>query len=307
MKKVLVTGASGFIGHHCIAPLLGLGYEIHAVSSQGRDVVQTDIEWHQADLRDQRQIVALLTNTKPTHLLHLAWDMAPGKYVDSPENIAWVQGSLELVRQFSEQGGKRVVIAGSSFEYDWNYGYCSEFITPKAPSSLYGACKNALHQLVAAYVNVSGLSLAWGRIFFLYGPREHPSRLVSSVIRSLLLGEPARCSHGKQIRDYLHVQDVADALVTLLHSEVQGPINIASGQPVALREIILQIGQQLQRLDLLQIGAIPARANDLPLVVADIHRLTTEVGWQQKYDINAGLDHTIQWWKEYAEEKGTAL
>jgi nucleoside-diphosphate-sugar epimerase len=306
MKKVLLTGASGFIGHHCLTPLHELGYEIHAVSSQVREAGHTPIEWHQVDLRDHRQVAALLTQTKPTHLLHLAWDMVPGKYVDSPENIAWVQGSLELVRQFVEHAGKRAVIAGSSFEYDWNYGYCSEFITPKVPSSFYGACKHALHQLVAAYAKTVGLSVAWGRIFFLYGPREHPSRLVSSVIRSLVRGEPARCSHGKQIRDYLHVQDVADALVAVLQSEVQGPVNIASGQPVALREIILQIGQQLQRPDLLQIGALPARANDLPLVVADIQRLTTEVGWQQKYDMQTGLDHTIQWWKE-SEEKGTAL
>jgi nucleoside-diphosphate-sugar epimerase len=88
---------------------------------------------------------------------------------------------------------------------------------------------------------------------------------------------------------------------------VQGPVNIASGQPVALRDIILQIGQKLQRTDLLQIGALPARAHDVPLVVADIQRLTTEVGWQQKYDMNAGLDHTLHWWKEYAETKGIEL
>lgn len=306
MNKVLVTGASGFIGHPCLAPLLDLGYEVHVVSLRGQKSVQKDIIWHQADLCDQGQISAVLAKIKPTSLLHAAWDMTPGKYVDSPDNITWVQGSLALMREFAEHGGKRVVMIGSSFEYDWHYGYCSEFITPQVPNSFYGTCKHALHQLATAYAHTVGLSYAWGRVFFLYGPREHPQRLVSSVIRALLRGEPARSSHGKQIRDYLHIQDVADGLVALLHSEVQGPVNIASGQPVTLRDIIVQIGQKLQREDLLHIGALPARANDLPLVVADVQRLKTEVGWQQKYDLSAGLDHTIDWWKTHIGE-GTAL
>src|SRR5207245_614301 len=90
------------------------------------------------------------------------------------------------------------------------------------------ACKLALASLLEAYAGQTGLSQAWARIFFLYGPREHPKRLVSSVIRSLLRGERARCSHGQQIRDYLHVEDAAGALVALLESEVTGR---AAGRP----------------------------------------------------------------------------
>jgi nucleoside-diphosphate-sugar epimerase len=134
-------------------------------------------------------------------------------------------------------------------------------------------------------------------VFFLYGPNEHPDRLVSSVIRSLLQGQEARCSHGRQIRDYLHVQDVADAIVSVLDSSVEGPINIGSGTAVTLRDIIVTIGRTLGREDLIQLGAIPSRANDAPLVVADIERLTTEVKWQPSYSLEAGLAHTIDWWR----------
>ena len=151
--------------------------------------------------------------------------------------------------------------------------------------------------------SLSGLSTAWGRVFFLYGPREHPDRLVSSVIRSLLKGEAARCSHGRQIRDYMHVQDVADGLVALLDSDVEGAMNVCSGQATTLREIVLSIGRICERPDLIQLGAIPARANDTPLVVGDNARLTSETGWKQQLDLETGLRETVDWWrKQLAKE-----
>ncbi len=104
-------------------------------------------------------------------------------------------------------------VCGSGYEYDWSYGYCTEGLTPCVPDTVYGACKHALHEMVRSYAAARQLSVAWPRVFFLYGPHEHPQRLVSSVVRALLRGEPAPCSHGRQIRDYMHVQDVADGLV----------------------------------------------------------------------------------------------
>src|SRR5204862_6165408 len=104
----------------------------------------------------------------------------------------------------------------------------------------------------------NGVSTAWGRLFSVYGPHEHPKRLVPSVIRSLLAGEPAACSHGTQIRDYLFAQDAADALITLLESDITGPLNLASGQPIALRDIVQCLGTLLGRPDLIRLGAIPA-------------------------------------------------
>jgi nucleoside-diphosphate-sugar epimerase len=152
--------------------------------------------------------------------------------------------------------------------------------------------------MLQAYAAQTSLSLAWGRIFFLYGPYEHPSRLVASVIRSLLTGEPARCSHGNQIRDFLHVQDVAGAFVALLESEVTGPVNIASGQPIPLKEVISRLAVQLNQPDLVQLGVIPAPANDPPLLVADTRRLQQEVHWQPEYNLETGLVQTIDWWAE---------
>jgi nucleoside-diphosphate-sugar epimerase len=241
MKRVLLTGATGFIGRYCLPSLLASGYEVHAVSSRVQQAPQSETHWHQADLLNSEQVLGLMVRVQPTHLLHFAWSVVPGKFYTSLENYRWVQASLNLLQAFGLQRGRRVVMVGTCAEYDWKYGYLSEQITPLSPATLYGACKHALQVMFDAFTRQTGLSGAWGRIFFLYGPYEHPARLVSSVIRSILQGEPARCSHGNQIRDYLYVQDVADAFVALLESDIMGPVNVASGCPVALKDIIHKI------------------------------------------------------------------
>jgi nucleoside-diphosphate-sugar epimerase len=307
MNKILITGATGFIGRHCLPTLSARGYEVHAVSTNGSidNRFNSDVRWHKVDLLDSDSLWNLMSKVKPSHLLHFAWYAVPGKYWTSLENLRWVQASLDLLQAFILHGGKRAVMAGTCAEYDWRYGYCSERTTPLAPSTLYGTCKHSLQIMLDSAAEQTGLSTAWGRIFFLYGPNENPNRLVSSVIRSLLLGEPALCSHGNQIRDFLYVQDVADAFVALLESDVEGPVNIASGRPVVLRDIILKIARKLDRQNLVRFGAIQAPENDPPLLIADVSRLANEVGWIPNYDLDRGVDQTISWWRSHLEENET--
>jgi nucleoside-diphosphate-sugar epimerase len=298
MKTVLVTGATGFIGRPTLAPLLNSGYEVHAAAIDAPPTASGDVHWHTTDLLDAASVERLIAKLKPSHLLHFAWYAVPGKYWTAPENVRWVQASLEILQAFARHGGQRVVMAGTCAEYDWNHGYCSETVTPLAPATLYGHCKHALQLVLGAFAEQARLSAAWGRVFFLYGPREYPSRLVPSVITSLLRGEPARCSHGNQIRDFLYVDDVAAAFVALLDSPVTGAVNIASGVPMALKDIIYAIADQLQRRDLVRLGAIAASPNEPELLAASVSRLRNEVGWQPQRDLLAGLNLTIDWWKK---------
>lgn len=297
MKRVLLTGATGFIGRRAASFLATRGYEVHAVSSQHRSETGGDTRWHQADLFDSAAISRLMTAVRPTHLLHFAWYAEPGKFWQSSENFRWLEASIALLRHFSEQGGQRVVMAGSCAEYDWDYGFCSEKVTPCRPATTYGVCKHALFQTLHAYCAAAGLSGAWGRIFFLYGPHEHPARLIASVINDLLSGKVARCTHGNQIRDFLHVIDVASAFAALLDSTVEGSVNIASGRPVTLREVVIAAAECLGAGDRVEFGALNAPANEPPVLLADVRRLAEEMIWHPVYDLTAGIAQTVQYWK----------
>ncbi len=295
MKRVLVTGGSGFVGRHCLPQLLELGYEVHVISSQRQ--TGDHVKWHTVDLMDQLGVATLMKTVQPTHLLHLAWITEPRRYSTAPENVDWLASSLQLLRSFHQHGGKRVIMTGSCAEYDWNYGWCREDLTPLKPATLYGQCKAALFATLEGYAKQVGLSWGWGRLFFMYGPHSHPSRIPGVVIESLSRNESARCSHGNQIRDFLHIADVASALVALIDSEVQGPLNIASGEPVTIRQIVLQIADHFGRRNLVEFGAIPTAATDPPLLVADVRRLTLELGWKPVHSLASGLDSTLEWHK----------
>ena len=306
MKRVLLTGANGFVGRHCLPVLLARGYEVHAVSlrSEAPTATLPEVHPHKADLLDESQVSALLAEVRPTHLLHCAWYAVPGKYWTAAENFRWVEAGQHLLKAFAEQGGQRVVGVGSCAEYDWHQGHCSELATPLRPVSTYGSCKHAFQLMLTAFCKQAGLGAAWGRLFFLYGPHESRERLVASVIRSILREEPALCSHGRQIRDFLYVRDAADALVALLDSDVLGPVNIASGVPVAVLEVVQEIAHQLERPNLVRLGALPTSENEPPLLLADVARLRDEVGWSPWYDLAKGLAETITWWKQLPEERG---
>jgi len=303
-KRVLVTGAAGFVGGHSLPFLMANGFEVHAVDICISKEEFPGLYWHQVDLLDQKSCLELLETIHPTHLLHFAWYAKHGEYWNSLENLRWVEGSLHLLRAFYDKGGERVVMAGTCAEYDWRQEEdFSELTTPLIPASLYGVCKNALQNVLKDFSRVTGLSSAWGRIFFLYGPDEHPRRLVSSVISNLLRNQTAQCSHGMQVRDFLHVEDVASAFASLLMSPVQGPVNIASGCPVTLRDLVLAAADCLNARERVQFGVLPAPVDEPPRIVGHVSRLSDEVDWRPKYDLAAGMAQNVQCWRERLSRK----
>lgn len=308
MKRVLLTGARGFVGSNCLAPLLARGYEVHAVS-RTRSAIETQgavdlpkdgpsVIWHEADLFDDRQVTALLSAVRPTHLLHLAWVVTPGVFWTSTLNWPWVDASLKLLAAFGAIGGQRAVMVGSCSEYAPSAEPCVEGQTPLAPTTVYSACKAALSVMLPAFARQHGVaSAAWARVFYLYGPGEQAGRLVPSVIRTLLRDEAMPCSHGEQVRDFLYVEETAEALVALLESAVTGDVNVASGRPITLRTFLSTIGAQLGRERLLEFGARPAGPNEPATLIADVTRLTREVGWTSRTSLEDGVARMIAWWR----------
>jgi nucleoside-diphosphate-sugar epimerase len=301
--RVLVTGASGFVGAPCTRRLVEQGAQVHAVSSSAGHVVGTDAQWHCADLLVSGEAAALVERIRPTHLLHLAWETSHGRFWDSEQNLRWLAASLELVRAFAAAGGRRAVLVGTCAEYRWNGEPSSERTTPLEPRSLYGACKHALHVAAEAYARSAGVSLAWARLFFLFGPGEGAGRLVPSLVAPLLRGEPAACSSGDRVRDFLHVDDAAAALTAVLASEVAGPVNVASGVPTPISEVARIVGELTGHPELVVVGTRPAAADDPAFLVADVSRLTREVGWRPAHDLGSGLRDTVGWWREREVER----
>jgi nucleoside-diphosphate-sugar epimerase len=296
-RRLLLTGGSGFIGRHCIPPLLARGYEVHATTS--RTPLSTDgVHWHRTDLLKRGQTTTLLAKVRPDSLLHLAWYAEHGLFWQAMENLDWVRASIGLLQAFIAQGGRRAVFAGSCAEYDWTDGICRENATPLRPSSLYGASKQALGILVEATARRAGISCAWGRIFFLHGPGEHADRLVPSVVRAQLQKKPFVCASSSLQRDFLHVSDVASALAALLDSPLEGAVNIGSGEAVAIRTIVEKISRRLGHPELVQFDEPSPGAGTPPLIVADITRLRRELDWAPRIGLEESLELSIEWWRK---------
>lgn len=299
MNKFIVTGANGFIGKHVLELLRTSKHQVYALTTniEGKQNCETVI-WHEVDLLDQQSIKSFFDKIhNPTHLLHLAWDTTPGLYWSSQENLKWVQGSLSLFDHFCQAGGQRIVGTGTCAEYDLTSGVCSEEHTSINYSTTYGSCKNVLQHMLGSYQRTYQISTAWARLFYMYGPYEHPSRLVPTVIGSLLQGKTVDCTHGKQIRDYLYVKDVASALLSLLEHDLCGPINIGSGISYRLHDIINEVSHMLNGADLVKLGAIKTPEHEPPIIVADVAMLNNQLCWKPSYHLKAGINETIQWWK----------
>ena len=298
MQTVLLTGASGYIGQFALRHLLDKKYIVHAVTSQPFDHSSTEnLRWHQANLLDAGETKDLMERVRPTHLLHFAWQIEHGKYWDAVSNFDWLQVGLRLGKLFAENGGERMVISGTCAEYDWTKpSPFIEYETPFNPRTLYGAAKSSLSLILERFAEVAGFSFASGKIFFPFGGNEPETRLLPSVMRALIKNEPAEISHGNQIRDFMFVEDVAEAFVALLESDARGAVNVASGNGVKIKDIAAEAAKIIGASELLRIGAIPAQENEPPAIVADVRRLREEVGWQSQFDLRKRLQETVNLW-----------
>jgi nucleoside-diphosphate-sugar epimerase len=306
-KVVLVSGAGGFIGRWSVPRLIAGGYEVHAVLGRraGREPPEQlrGAEVHCADLLQPKSVQTMMALVKATHLLHFAWIATPGVYWTSPENYRWLAASQHLLQCFRDSGGVRAVMAGSCAEYDWSrVGVCDERTSPladdgSATRTPYAECKIAMQKALERFGSDHGIATAWGRIFFQFGPEEHQDRLVASVIVSLLSGREALCTHGRQIRSFLHVADVGSAFAALLDGDAVGPVNIGSGDRTSIAELLGQIALQIGRPELLRLGARSAPPSEPPLLVPEVQRLCHEVGWRPQFNLSDGIADTIAWWR----------
>jgi nucleoside-diphosphate-sugar epimerase len=208
-----------------------------------------------------------------------------------------------------ELGCGRFVAIGTCFEYDLSHDRLPE-TTPLRPSELYGTCKKSLFEVAQQFSTLTGVEVVTPRVFYSYGPFEDVRRLVPSIALALLRGQVAKVTPGEQIRDYLHVEDVASAVWHVAISGLRGAVNIASAQPVTIADLAMRVGRLLGRPELVHLGAIPYRVGEPMRILGDAARLQAEVGWSPRFDLDRGLADTVGWWQARVERlmtEGTAL
>lgn len=291
MKKVIVTGAAGFVGSYCVEILKDKNYQVFALSRASREEDRDNIKWITADLFNFQELNSIIEEIKGDLLLHLAWITTPGVFYESEENHIWVKSSLNLIENFLLNGGKRVVVAGSCAEYDWNK---KKFLEEDScyPASLYGRSKlhlfNQLRDICAKY----NASFAWGRIFNVFGPKEPPEKIISLIVKAAIEKRKIQCLAKDDVRDFIYIKDVANIFVKLLEESFDGIINIATGKGHSIDDIAKMVGQ---KLNISNFCDFKQKNSKFPEVVGDIKNLH-KLKYRFLFDINKGLDETIRWW-----------
>lgn len=290
--RVLVTGAAGFIGAEVVRQLRARGDEVTALvrpdSPRPRLRDLADLRCVELALEDGRALDRLLASTRPQAVAHLAWYTGPRDYLVSPENLESLRATVGLAERAFAAGCPKLVGVGTCLEYASSERPVAES-DPADPRSLYASTKHAAWLVARALAARAGAEIAWARVFHLFGPGEHPARLVPSVATSLRRGVPVEVTAGEQVRDYMHVADVAAGIVTLLRPGAAGVVNVCSGEPRPLREVLEAVGRLVGRDGLLRFGARPYPAGETMYLAGCADRLRS-LGWAPRFPtLEAGL------------------
>jgi dTDP-6-deoxy-L-talose 4-dehydrogenase (NAD+) len=271
-RRVLLTGGTGFVGRQVLRALAEADVSIRATLREGTadgrlgdpatienivhtpDLFREPVEWWREAMDSVDTVV------------HAAWYAEPGKYLQSPENMTCLEGTLRMAQAAAQAGVRRFVGIGTCFEYDLTGGILS-IDTPLKPVSAYAGAKAATFMALSQWFPLFGIEFAWCRLFYLFGEGEDERRLVPFLHNKLLAGEHVELTSGNQIRDFMDVKDAGARIAALSLEKECGPLNICSGVPVTVRQIAERVADQYGRRDLLRFGARPDNLVDPPCVV----------------------------------------
>ena len=288
--KIIITGASGFIGTQAVQQAVDKGWEVHALA---RAIPSKTLgaHWHAVDLFDHDYTRTIVADIAATHLLHLAWIATPGLFWNDPSNLQWVSGSLNLCQEFVRRGGRYILGSGSCAEYRPGlelYAERSELL----PESLYGVSKVSLYQLLERFTQLESTRFAWGRIFFVYGHREpiqkfiHNAVLSAASVGEIVLREPRR------LLDYIHVRDVASAFIYAIERGVAGPFNVGTAHGSTPQSLSMVIARAFERLGRVVTVREESLASSGPDIVSAPSALMA-AGWKPSVTIEEGIAHYL--------------
>ncbi len=274
MKHIFLTGAGGFVGRQVLKALKESGHRVTVSLRPGRPLPEgyaADATVETADLFAESQDWWQARLAGMDAVIHAAWQVEPGRYLDNPSNLDCVEGSLRLARAATAAGVRHFVGLGTCVEYRLPGDHLT-VESPLEPVTLYAAAKLALFQMLTAYFATTGTDFTWCRLFYLYGEGEHSARLVPYVRSQLERQERVKLSAGTQLRDYLDVTEAGRQIATVIETGQTGPVNICSGKPVTIRAMVEAIADTYGRRDLLDFGTAAIHPSD-PLAVVGVSNL----------------------------------
>ena len=298
-QKVLVTGASGFIGSHLCRSLINKGVEVHAISRKNISTSKHRITWWKGDLSEHSSIRDLLRDVKPDIIFHLASHVTGARDRDLviPTFKNNLITTVNLLTAASEIGCNRIVLAGSMEEpwTDSNFAIpVSPYAAAKWASSTYGRMFHLLYQLPVVIL----------KVFMVYGPDQKDlKKLIPYAINSLLKKEPPKLSDGKRRVDWVYVEDVVKGfLLAALSPNIEGKtIDVGTGELIKIRFVVELICKLIGSNKKPIFGAVNKRPFEQE-PIANIERTNKLIGWKPKTGIEEGLKRTIKWYKENSQK-----
>lgn len=289
--KVLVTGASGFIGHPLCQRLQQQQAEVFGVSRYPRES-NGSIRWMQADVADFDEMQRIVTQVKPDLLFHLAADSSASRSVDAVRSTlqANLVSTVNLLTMMTEVGG-RVVLAGSLEEPN-------EGEMPIA-SSPYAAAKWSSTIYAQMFQQLYQLSIVRARIYMVYGPGQmNFKKLIPYVTQALLNGEAPQLSSGQRLIDWIYIDDVVEGLIAAARSPEDGVFELGSGTLTSIVEVVQQLNQMINPKIQPVLGALPDRPME-QVRVANIADSMSKLNWKPKVLLEEGLARTVDWYTDY--------
>ncbi|MCW5652254.1 NAD(P)-dependent oxidoreductase [Hydrogenophaga sp.] len=292
-SRVLLTGASGFIGGALKDRLLSDGVQVHAVSRSARTSDEPGLHWHQADLADERAVQQLFADVRPDGVFHLASEVTGGRETGLvvPTLKGNLLGAVHILSAATEQGCRRVVLAGSLEEPDGSEAAtavpCSPYAAAKWAASGYARMFHALYQTPAVLA----------RLFMVYGPGQHDFRkLVPYVSRALAQGVSPQLSSGHRPVDWVFVDDVVEGLVRMAQTPgIDGQtVDLGSGELHTIREVVTLLCELSAPCPAPAFGALPDRPLE-QVKVADTDQTQRQLGWRPCTPLRQGLQRTVDW------------
>ncbi|MCU1225283.1 MAG: Nucleoside-diphosphate-sugar epimerase [Edaphobacter sp.] len=300
--RCLITGVSGFLGSHLARALIAEGHDVLAIVRPTSDLwrldeIKSKLSFAFATLNTIETAREPIAKFRPEVAFHLAWTGGnSNKFVNQLSQVFEnVPGTLELVRILAEAGCATVIYAGSSVEYGVFNIPASESDLPK-PANLYGAAKYGAEVLVNGLCHAYRMRFCGVRVFWTYGPQDEAVRMIPSVIASLLDVQRPRLTEGRQLWDFLYIDDAVRAFLLLASTvSAEGVFNLGSGQPVTIRAVVESIRDLIDPSLELGFGEVPYGANQVMHLQPDVSQLQTATGWRPEVGLTDGIRRTVEW------------